>query len=61
MSYISSSSGGTCYEKLFMLDKTCQVQIFRLQIMLPKFEVGTSKHNKIECEYVYDKVKGFKS
>ena len=27
MSYIRSS-GGTCYENLFLLDETCQVQIF---------------------------------
>ena len=38
-----SSSGATCYEKLSLLGKTCQVQIFRVQVM-PSFEFGFRKH-----------------
>ncbi|MEP5728773.1 MAG: hypothetical protein ABJL67_05300 [Sulfitobacter sp.] len=53
MSYISSS-GGTCYEKHSLLDKTCQVQIFHHQTMA-NFEYQET-HGKIE--YVY--TAGFK-
>ena len=50
MSY-TNSSGRTCYEKHFLLGKTCQVQIFRLQNYKKylNFQVGTTYVRRCSC------------